>query len=223
MMQSNQHATPEDVQSLIQMVNMFNPTSKGIEQFITEHSFPVRVRKGKILLSSGTIATHIYFVKKGILRGFVNDGDREITTWITAENELVSSIGSFTMQIPTLENIQAIEDCDLLQMAFTDLDRIYKKYPSFNITARKIYELYYVAAESRAFISRLKNAEQKYQYFLVQNGHLANRIALKYIASFLGINMETLSRLRSKKELTEIKDANSALYPFPNKEKPLNN
>ena len=215
---SRPHATPEEAEPLIKMVNMFHPTFKGLEQFIIEHSFPIRIRKGKILLSSGTIATHIYFVKKGILRGFVNDDDREITTWITAENELVSSIGSFTMQMPTLENIQAIEDCELLQMTFTDLEKIYKKFPSFNITARKIYELYYVSAESRAFIARLKNAEQKYQYFLVQNGHLANRIALKYIASYLGINMETLSRLRSKKELSEIKHAASAVYPFPGQE-----
>ncbi len=214
-MQPIRHATPEEVSPLIKMVNMFHPTSKGVENFITKHCFPFSVRKGKILVTSGTITTHVYFVRKGILRGFVNDGEREITTWITAENELVSSIGSFILQIPTLENIQAIEDCDLLQMAFTDLEKIYKNYPSFNITARKIYELYYVAAESRAFIARLKNAEQKYQHFLVQHSHLANRIALKYIASYLGITIETLSRLRAKKELADRGESEALPYPFP--------
>lgn len=214
-MQSTRHATPEEAQPLLKMVNMFHPASRGIENFITKHSFPINIRKGKILMASGSISTHLYFVRKGILRGFVNDGEREVTTWITAENELVSSIGSFIMQIPTLENIQAIEDCELLQMTFTDLEKIYKYYPSFNITARKIYELYYVAAESRAFIARLKNAEQKYQHFLVQHSHLANRIALKYIASYLGITLETLSRLRAKKEFSERVDSEPLPYPFP--------
>lgn len=215
-MQLGTHATPQEAFALIQMVNMFHPTTKAIDEFIIRHAFPCNIRKGKLLMASGTISTHIYFVKKGILRGFVIDEKREITTWITAENEMVSSIGSFILQIPTLENIQAIEDCELLAIAFTDLEKIYKKYPSFNITARKIYEMYYVAAESRAFISRLKSAEQKYQHFLVQNSHLANRISLKYIASYLGITLETLSRLRGKKEAADLKDVESLIYPFPN-------
>ena len=65
-------------------------------------------------------------------------------------------------------------------------------------TIRKLLQQYYKDAEGRAFVARLTNAENKYKYFLKRYRHLANRVPLKYIASFLGITLETLSRTRKK-------------------------
>jgi CRP-like cAMP-binding protein len=64
--------------------------------------------------------------------------------------------------------------------------------------ARKIFQRYYADAEKRAFIARLTKAENKYRYFLLRHRDLANRIPLKYIASYLGVTLETLSRIRKK-------------------------
>lgn len=134
-----------------------------------------------------------------MLRGFIKEGKREVTTWFALENELVAAIRTFTPNVSSKENIQAIEDCDMFAMKIADLDRLYLKYPSFNIVGRKVMELYYVLAENRAFITRMHNAGRKYELFLESYSHIANRVQLTYIASFLGISVETLSRERAKK------------------------
>jgi CRP/FNR family transcriptional regulator, anaerobic regulatory protein len=156
------------------------------------------VKKGKHILQAGQPAMNLYFIKKGIARGYMKEGNRDITTWITAENEFITSISGFHLQGAAIENIQALEDCELVGLSFNNLEKLYKEFPEYNILVRKFYQHYYLDAEKRALIARLKNAETKYHYFLELHSNLANRVPLKYIASYLGINLETLSRVRKK-------------------------
>jgi len=187
-----------DISSVIDTLNYFYPLSEGIKDYFREHSYSCSFRKGKLLLKAGEICEHIYFIRKGAVRGFIKEGTKDITTWITAENEVVSSISSLDMREPAQENMQAIENCELLALTYDDFQDLYIKFPEFNIVARKLLQKYYRDAEGRAFIARLTKAEKKYRLFLIRYGHLANRIPLKYIASFLGITLETLSRVRKK-------------------------
>ena len=193
--------SPPDISSVIDTLNYFYPLSEGIKDYFRKHSYSCSFRKGKLLLKAGEICEHIYFIRKGAVRGFIKEGTKDITTWITAENEVVSSISSLDLREPAQENMQAIENCELLALTYADFQNLYVKFPEFNIVARKLLQKYYKDAEGRAFIARLTNAEKKYQLFLTRYGHLANRIPLKYIASFLGITLETLSRVRKKLSL----------------------
>ena len=194
------HTTLEEATPMIALANSLFPLSEGANQFLLKNTYSRSIKKGKLLLKAGEVCTNMYFVRKGVLRGFVKDGERDITTWISADGELVSAISSFILQMPTNENIHAIEDCELIALSHSDLEIMYIKFPAFNTTVRKLTEIYYMHAEHRAYIARLKNANQKYQLFLKQYGHLSNRVPVKYIASFLGITLETLSRLRGKKD-----------------------
>ena len=192
---------PADLSTVIDTLDHFYPLSEGIRDYFRKHSFSSSFRKGKLLLKAGEICDHIYFIKKGAVRGFIKVGAKDITTWITAENELVSSITSLDTRQPAQENMQAIENCELLALTYADVQDLYIKFPEFNIVARKLLQKYYQDAEGRAFIARLTNAEKKYRLFITKYGHLVNRIPLKYIASFLGITLETLSRVRKKLSL----------------------
>jgi len=193
--------SPPDISSVISTLDYFYPLSEGMKDYFKKHSYACSFRKGKLLLKAGEICEHIYFIKKGAVRGFIKEGKRDITTWITAENEVVSSISALDVREPAFENMQAIENCELLALTYADFQDLYIKFPEFNIVARKVLQKYYQDAEGRAFIVRLTNAENKYQLFITRYGHLANRIPLKYIASFLGITLETLSRVRKKLSL----------------------
>jgi len=192
------NTTPPDVSSVIATLDYFHPLSEGIKNYFRKHSFSCSFRKGKLLLKSGQLCDHIYFIKKGAVRGFIKEGTKDITTWITVEGEVVSSISSLDKREPAMENMQAIEDCELLALAWADYQNLFTRFPEFNIVARKILQKYYQDAEGRAFIARLTKAENKYRLFTTRYGHLANRIPLKYIASFLGITLETLSRVRKR-------------------------
>ena len=198
--QPSEDITP-DVSLVITTLEYFHPLTAGIKDFFKKHCFSCSFRKGKLLLKTGQVCEEIYFIKKGAVRGFIKEGTKDITTWISVEREVVSSISSLDKKEPAMENMQAIENCELLALTWVDFQDLYIRFPEFNIVARKLLQKYYQDAERRAFIARITNAENKYRLFLTSYGHLANRIPLTYIASFLGITLETLSRVRKKLSL----------------------
>ncbi|GAA4332323.1 Crp/Fnr family transcriptional regulator [Flaviaesturariibacter amylovorans] len=180
------------------MLGAVAPVNKALASFVLKSSFPVSLAKGKLLLKAGDTCTHIYFIRKGVLRGYIRDGQTDTTTWITTEHQMAASISSFVRQEPAPDYIQALEDCELLAIAYTDMEAAYVRFPTFNLIARKIYETYYVDAENRALLVRLKSADAKYANLLRTQPELANRVSLKYIASYLDITLETLSRVRRR-------------------------
>ena len=187
-----------DITPLLAIIRQLHPLSPEAETFLKEHVTAAMVRKRKMLLKEGTVCEHVYFVVKGAVRGFVREGHRDITTWITIEDQFVSSIFGLHQRSPAIENIQALENCELLAMTLDNLEILYQQFPESNILARKLFQIYYADAERRAFIARLTKAENKYRHPLLHHQHLSNRIPLKYIASYLGMTLETLSRVRKK-------------------------
>lgn len=188
----------KDISILVTTISYFHPISNAAAECLGKLLQPISFKKGKLILKSGELCDHVYFIKKGIVRGFIKEGPKDITTWITAENEMVCSISSLDSREPNEENMQAIDNCEMLKISFTDLETLYREFPEFNIVVRKLLQKYYRDAEGRAFIVRLSKAETKYLHFIRKFNHLANRVPLKYIASFLGITLETLSRVRKK-------------------------
>jgi CRP-like cAMP-binding protein len=198
-MRQPKHATPEQAQPFLEAFKFFYQINEPTAIFFMQNTYPISIKKGTMLHKAGDICNHIYFITKGAVRGFVNDNGKEKITWISVENEMVTSIYSYYMQQPSLENMDAIEDCEILSMSHEKLNELYDLEPSANILVRRILEKYYADAEIRALTSRFSDADTKYEFFLNNYSHLANRIPLTYIASFLGINLETLSRVRAKK------------------------
>lgn len=123
---------------------------------------------------------------------------REITTWIDWENSMVSTIGSMDTDVITDEAIQALEDCHLIEFSQEILNHIYDKFPETNRIGRLIVTENLRTAEERAYIARLSSAEERYKRFIMRNGKLLNRVSLKYIASYLNMKIETLSRIRAR-------------------------
>lgn len=181
-----------------QTLEMFQPHSPDVLDYFQKRLHLVSLTRGAILLEAGQVCDHYYYICEGAIRGFFREDTQEVTTWISVGGEFVTSISSLELNQPAYESMQAIEDSYLLAMTNGELDQLYTLYPEFNRTARILLQQYYRDAEARAYISRLKHAETKYRHFLARYGHLANRVQLQYIASFLGITLETLSRVRKK-------------------------
>ena len=174
------------------------PIGNEVQEFINQKTFASSLNKGEYLVSAGSQCPNIYLIRKGILRSYVKEGLKEITTWISREQELATCITSFGLPQAARENIQALEDCELWVLSLENLQYLYDHFPEANIVGRKILEKYYRDAEERAFIARLMEATSKYKHFIATKSDLLNRVPLKFIASYLGMTLETLSRIRSK-------------------------
>jgi CRP-like cAMP-binding protein len=158
----------------------------------------VELAKGSYLITEGKICQHIYFLEKGSLRGFYNLDGKEITYWFGFENTFVTSFYSFITHKPSNENIHLLEDCTLWGIAYDRLQRLYNQHADIERLGRKIVEQYYVMLEDRFLANHFKESRERYDNLMTNAPHILQRIPLGYVASYLGISQETLSRIRSK-------------------------
>ena len=184
--------------SLIQVLNEIQPISKELEFTLLDYFKIEDVKKGKILLHEKDICKNLWFLCDGLLRSYHNIGDKEITSRIMYTGHIVISPGSFFTQTPATESIETLADCTLAKLSFTDLQGIYQKFPAFNYHTRLITEQYFYKQEQRLYMLRKHDASAKYNFFLENYADYLKDIPQTYIASFLNIAPETLSRTRSK-------------------------
>lgn len=196
--QKNIQHEPQDSLPLVEYINQMYPLKEEIRQFIMQNTYFKKLPKGKFLLKPGEICGHYYYIHKGILRSYIKYGVKEITIWINPENEITTCIRSMSNNKPSDEYIQAVEACELVVIPFEVMQQVYEKFPEMNMVGRVLLEEYYAASEERVFICRIPDAKSRYRHFVETRPELANRIPLKHIASYLGITLETLSRLRAK-------------------------
>ena len=184
--------------SLIQLLNEIQPISKVLESALVESFKTEEVKKGKILLHEKDVCKNLWFLCEGLLRSYHNIGDKEITSRIMYTGHIVISPGSFFTQTPATESIETLADCVIAKLSFSDLQDIYRKFPEFNYHTRLITEQYFYKQEQRLYMLRKHDATAKYNFFLENYADYLKDIPQKYIASFLNIAPETLSRTRSK-------------------------
>jgi len=115
------------------------------------------------------------------------------------EGDVIISVESFFKQIVSYENIQAVEECVVYYIYYNELQYIYGHFPEFNFIGRVLIEKYYALSEQRLYSIRMQRGHDRYQYLLDHFPELIQRLPSKYIASYLSITEETLSRIRSKK------------------------
>ncbi|WP_029284750.1 Crp/Fnr family transcriptional regulator [Pedobacter sp. R20-19] len=187
-----------NVSPLIAIFKKYHPLNEEIEQHINRQTFPVSYKKNKFIVSPLDRNKYLFLIIKGIVRGFIKDGNLEITTWISKENEIVGTIRNLWVDSESEEYLQALEDVDLIAIPHELTEYLFENFEEANIVGRKIMELYYRSAEERAYLCRISSAEKRYKRFLISFPDLIHRVSLKHIASFLAIRLETLSRIRAK-------------------------
>ncbi len=158
-----------------------------------------RFEKDDFILKAGSTIRKLYFVESGLLRGFYYKDDKEVINWFCNEGQFATSMYSFVSQKPSYENIQAIEKTTLFSINYKDLQNLYQTYPAFDKIGRLLTEQYYVALEERIISLQFQTAKERYESLLQNEGYLLQRVSLGFLASYLGITQETLSRIRAKK------------------------
>ncbi len=184
---------------LLQICNAIVPLEDEVIAAIEQALTYKPLKKRELLLKEGQTSKHIYFIESGLIRSFYTEGETEITTWFMKENDLIISVKSFFQQVPSIENLEAVEDCALYYISYKNLDELYTKYQSFNTIGRVLTQHYYIMSEERLLNLRKKEAITRYKYLLQYHPQIIMRCPLKHIASYLGITIETLSRLRAKR------------------------
>ena len=157
---------------------------------------PVFARKHDLLLQAGKTARHLYFVDKGYLRTcFYRDG-QPVTTHLSGPGTFITAFNSFIRQEPAQEQLECLCACELLAIAKPDLDALLGHSQKWATFGRLLYEESLSCKEQRTTDFITLTAEERYAKLLRTHPGLVQHVPVQYLASYLGIRPESLSRIR---------------------------
>jgi len=151
----------------------------------------------KRLLTPGQTSSRVWFIQKGAVRAYVHDDSGESTIWIMTEGDVVFSVRSFYNREPSTQYIETLEPTVLGSISYDELQQLYKESLEFNVVGRILNERYNILAEDRANMLRKHEAIERYQLFQKLYPNLEKRIPAIYIASYLGMDKDTLYKIKN--------------------------
>ena len=158
---------------------------------------PMKFLKNGMILREGETCTNIYWVVKGLVRQFYYKNGKEVTEYMATENSIVMCIESLFLEQPTHLQIKAIEPSILIAIPKADLEAVAMKSVNIQILYRKILEESLILSQIHADMLRFESAQDRYQKLIKRQPQLVLRAPLVYIASYLQMTPETLSRVRT--------------------------
>ena len=153
--------------------------------------------KGETILAEGEVCTNIYWIVKGLVRQFYFKNGKELTEYMAAENTICMCIESLFREEPTHLQIMAVEPTVLYLIPKADLEAVAMKSVNIQILYRKILEESLILSQKHADMLRFESAQDRYQKLVRRTPELVLRVPLVYIASYLQMTPETLSRVRN--------------------------
>lgn len=154
--------------------------------------------KNKKIINEGEITNHLYFIFKGLVRVYYYKSGKELIDWFAEEGYFFGNLYSYILQKPGIDIYETMEETIVLKASYADLQSLYKESHEIDSLARRIMELYYVKYVERVHNIKGLPAEEKYEAFLKNYESCSNRIPLKFVANYLGITSETISRIRAR-------------------------
>jgi AraC-like DNA-binding protein len=195
------NADSEDIEYVIRMLSTRYPVCDELQKEFYKYAFAIKLDKGQHLLHQGDLCHHMYFIRKGALMAYSMHQAKKITTYISVENEFVSSLSGLYGTEPSRESIVAVEPTLALGVHTDVLQQWYQRFFDLNYIIRQVYEMYYRDAQERAHIVRIGNAKERYQYFLTSKPGFIDRLPLDCVASFLDMKSETLLRIKKEEQI----------------------
>lgn len=155
-------------------------------------------KKGDFFLAEGQVCKHVGFIVKGLARYYINHEGEDKTYAFAKENDFVCNNESFIPQSPTTKIIQALEDCEILQISYDDLQIFYKSVRGGERFGRLIIEQVFIQTLQDLSSFYTDSPEYRYEKFVQNHPDLQQRISQYHLASYVGVKPQSLSRIRKR-------------------------
>lgn len=151
------------------------------------------------LVSAGKISSEMFVVQSGLLRVYHLLDGKEVTTYFACDNQFISTYASFVTRTPSFEVLEAVEDSVVYSITHDALNELYRFDAKFEKLGKYIAEQNYLCIHERTLLMQTKSAKEKYLHFIEStDAKIRKNVPQHFIASFLGITPETLSRIRKE-------------------------
>lgn len=184
--------------NLIHFIKQIVPfTDEEIQKascLFTENS----LKKGEFLIKEGEFNSDIIFVNKGMLRAYFVKDETEKTYDLAIENQIITVLNSYILDTPSTDCIQAIEDTSMSIISKENLETLFSQSAKWERLGRLIFQNYTHEQEVRLRSFIAETAQERYERLATEKPELLRRTPQIYLANFLGITPQSLSRLRRK-------------------------
>lgn len=187
------------MEEFIEYILQFGNLNKQQIDLIQRKATEVHYRKDEYFSEAGKIPRQVGFLLEGIFRFcYYNNKGEEITNYLIDENHFVTDYQNFEANMAASEYVQAVTDCRLLVFSKRDWDELSNTIIDWDKIVAKIVQKCLVLKIERRSPLVSEDATTRYLSFIEKFPNVANRIPLSYIASYLGITQQSLSRIRKK-------------------------
>jgi CRP-like cAMP-binding protein len=188
------------MEEIFEFLSQIYPLSPACIEYLRRVVKHRLVLKNEVILNFGEVNQHLYFIKTGALHCFYLVREKPVSDWFFFENETVVSIGSFYDQVPSEDCIVPMEDTELYYITKEDYEYINLTFLEFNFIARVLLEKYLKVFHFHSRLIRKHQASERYQPVLAKLPELVRRVPVGPLATWLGMEPETLSRMRGRRD-----------------------
>ena len=158
---------------------------------------PMKFAKGEMILKEGEVCKNIYYVEKGLVRQFYFKNGKEVTEHMAVEGNIIMCIESLFREEPTRLQVEALEPTIIYALPKARLEEVALHNVNIQILYRKILEESLILSQVHADLVRFESAQDRYRKMCKLQQQVTLRAPLVYIASYLQMTPETLSRVRA--------------------------
>lgn len=184
--------------AFLEKITNFSPLSEESEAAFLSIVKSFSYKKNEIILENGQVSDYLCYIEKGLCRIFYHKHDKEVTEWFALEDEFFLSIASFYGRKPSHLTVQTLEKSDIIGIPHDAFMELCSKYHDIETLHRKMLTTCLLLSQERVDSLQFETAHQRYDNLIAKRPAIIQRVLLTYIASFLGITLETLSRIRAK-------------------------
>ena len=186
------------MEEIRKQLDLISKQSEEDWDFFSSRLQPLCFPKNSIILKEGEVEQFLSYVERGIIRLYIPQLENDVTLGFIFPGEFVSAYESFLTQRPCHYQVQALTEVRLWRLNFQDLQEVYAHTKVGNEIGRKCAENLFLIKSRRELSLLNKTAEQRYLELFSQRPELIKHIPLKYIASYIGITPQALSRIRKR-------------------------
>lgn len=154
--------------------------------------------KGKLLVKAGDVCRYCYFVLEGCLRQYKLADDTEVTIQFYTEREAAVDFNSYVNQVKSDSYLVCLEDTIVIEGNLEQETDMYERFPKLQQITRAMMEQDFGKMQEQFSRFIASNAEERYVYLLNNRPDLLQRVPLQYLASYIGVTPESLSRIRKR-------------------------
>jgi len=187
------------VKPLLDYISKYVTLTNTEEDFLASRLFSRKYLKGQYILQQGDISQTECFIISGCTKMFyLDDNGQEHIIMFSIEDWWTSDLGSFISQTPSDFNVQCLENTEIIQFSYDNIEELFSKIPKLERFFRKIIEKAFVASQKRIIRNFSLTAKERYLIFKENYPKIEQRIPQYMVASYLGITKEFLSKIKSQ-------------------------